>query len=697
MKIKIFCLAIISFVSLLIISCSSSKQSEIDDSSSAKIDTVALIGNEVISLKEYEDFYIKNNGGSSAAQKATDESKKQFLDLLVKYRLKVKDAYQKNYEKDPAVAAEIKDYEKSLSIPYVLEKEITEPNLKVWYERRKKNMKIGAILVRTDWNNPKDTLEKFNLITSLIDSLNAGKNFTSLALKYSELPTIKTDSGMLGYVTAGQTVPIFEESVYSLKKGEYSRTPLKLKPGYIIPKLVDVEERTGGRKFAHILLQYKKQTKEDSLETYKKAESIMDELKAGAKFEDLVVKYSDDVDSKDKGGLLGSFERDPNLEPKDFWNELFKLKKDEISGPLKTWFGVHIVKMIDQERYPSYADSKDKLKEEYQSLKYNSDYQSFLNKLKVTFKFNTNLEALNEFYHKIDTTKAVSTTSWDSLVTMETRNKILFTYADKSVTVDTAIALIKRTPEFKESVLTPNQFKATVDRLTEILVMQYKAEKVPQEHPEFIKVMKEYVDGILLYKAEQESVWSKLSITDSATKVYYEANKNQFQFPKRADFSEIYVKSDSLIKMIYNQLTDTLNTKVVKGKKGKKSLKPAPKPTFDELAEKYTEREGYKAKKGNWGLMAETENTIALRAFEMQPGEITKPFSFENGFVILKLNKFEEPRLKNYEECGPELSGKFQESETKRLEGLWLESLKTTFPVKQFQEKLKDAFSSLNK
>ena len=118
--------------------------------------------------------------------------------------------------------------------------------------------------------------------------------------------------------------------------------------------------------------------------------------------------------------------------------------------------------------------------------------------------------------------------------------------------------------------MTPPQFKVTLDRITETLVMQQKAEQVPNEHPEFKKVMQEYIDGILLYKAEQESVWNKLSLDDAAMKAYYEANKNQYQFPKRAAISEIYVKSDSLIQSIYTQLTDSGSVKPVKGKKGKK-------------------------------------------------------------------------------------------------------------------------------
>ena len=694
MKIKIFNLCFVIIVSILIFSCSSSKNTENEGIESIKKDTIATIGDEVITLKEYEDFYIKNNGGYSAIKKATDESKKQFLDLLIKYRLKVKDAYKNNYNKDPEILSEISEYEKSLAVPYVIEKEVTEPNLKVWYERRKSNLKISAILIRTDWNSPKDTIEKYNLIKSFYDSLNAGKSFKYLAANYSELQNTKSDSGNLGYVTAGQTVPNFEEAIYSLKIGEYSKNPIKLRPGYIIPMVTDIEPRSGGRNFAHILFQYKQFTKEDSLNLEQKADSVYNELLKGANFEDMVKKFSDDLDSRDKGGIIGTFERDPNLEPKDFWNEVFKLKLGEYSKPIKTWFGIHIVKLVGIEPYPSFNEAKDKLKEEYQALKYNSDYQNFIASLKRKYNFTTNLDPLNEFYNKIDTNKAVYTKSWDSLITLDIRNKVLFSFANQNVIVDSVIEMINRMPEFRDVVLTPNQFKTTIDRLTENLLLQYKASLIHQEHPEFKKVMKEYVDGILLYKAEQEAVWKKLSLNDSAMRAYFEEHKDDFKFQRRVEISEIWVKSDSLSKEIHKMLTDTLDSKKAKGKKSKKIDKKLQRPTFEELAEKYTEREGYKEKKGLWKPLSEYDNVLATLAFELGVGGLSAPRPFEGGYSIIKVNRFIDPCNKTYEEALSELSSKFQEYETKRLEGLWLDSLKTIFPVKKFDEKLKEAFKN---
>jgi parvulin-like peptidyl-prolyl isomerase len=157
------------------------------------------------------------------------------------------------------------------------------------------------------------------------------------------------------------------------------------------------------------------------------------------------------------------------------------------------------------------------------------------------------------------------------------------------------------------------------------------------------------------------------------------------------NISEIFVANDSLAKVIYKKLTDSTD-QTQTTKKSKKNKKPVVKPTFEELASQYTTREGYKEKKGLWGLLSESDNLLAKKGMALSIGGISEPFSFENGFSIIKLNGKEPPRIKKYEECGPELSSKFQEYETKRLEQIWTDSLRKAFGAVVFEGKLKNAF-----
>ncbi|MCP1122757.1 peptidylprolyl isomerase [Bacillus sp. AFS018417] len=94
-------------------------------------------------------------------------------------------------------------------------------------------------------------------------------------------------------------------------------------------------------------------------ETAKKVEA---ELAQGKSFEDLAKQYSEDTGSKDKGGDLGYF--GPGKMVKEFEDAAYKLKKDEISQPVKSQFGYHIIKVTDIKELKPFDQEKDRIKEE---------------------------------------------------------------------------------------------------------------------------------------------------------------------------------------------------------------------------------------------------------------------------------------------------------------------------------------------
>jgi peptidyl-prolyl cis-trans isomerase SurA len=683
---------------LILVSCSSTKNIDNGKNNLAKSDTIAIVGNDIISLKDYEEFYIKNNGGPESVPKATNETKKQFLDLLIKYRMKVNEAYAQDYINDPEVKKEIEEYKRSLAIPYIIDHEVTEPNLKLWYDRRKTNLKVAAILLRVNWNNPEDTLAKYQKMVSIIDSLNKGVSFGLLANHHSQFRGNPSDSGILGYVTAGQTVKGFENALYSLQIGQYTPKPVKLPVGYFIIKLLNKEPRSGGKKIAHIMLTFKNPTHDDTLNVIKKSEELYKQLKSGVDFDKLARENSEDNETKVKDGEVGTFEREPYLNPREFWDAAMSLKTGEISTPIRTSFGIHIIKNLSTEPYPSYEVSREKLKDDYKSLQYDGDYQNFIAVQKSKLNHSFNLPILNQFYSYLDTTKTTNSPNWDSLLTTDFKKNALMSFGQNQISVNEVVEQFKNHPELKGISLNPDGIQKGMNKSSEIFALQERANRIDSDYPEFKNVMKEYIDGLLLFKAEQNAVWSKVIVSDSILKIYFNNNRDQFTFPDRVDISEIFVADDSIAQVVHKQLTEdpVPDKKAAKAKKGKKN-KTVEKPSFEELAAKYTTREGFKEKKGNWGLLSESDNLLAQKGMTMSVGSISTPFSFENGVSIIKVNSKDKARKKEFTECGPELSSKFQEYETKRVESDWLETLKSKFKVLVFDNKINDAFKSNNK
>ena len=98
----------------------------------------------------------------------------------------------------------------------------------------------------------------------------------------------------------------------------------------------------------------------------KKAEDIKARLDKGEKFEDLAKKYSDDPGSSKLGGDLGYFGRG-FMEPA-FEDAMFSMKVGEVSDPILTSFGFHIIKLEDirAEKSKSFDEVKSDLIKDYQ-------------------------------------------------------------------------------------------------------------------------------------------------------------------------------------------------------------------------------------------------------------------------------------------------------------------------------------------
>lgn len=104
-------------------------------------------------------------------------------------------------------------------------------------------------------------------------------------------------------------------------------------------------------RFQHIFIDtrsLKSSTERDKAR--ERAEEVSKELRNGASFDDLVVKFSDDKASRYSGGDFGYLRRDDaarkQLLGKNFFDSVFKMKTGQISGVLESNIGFHIVRIV---------------------------------------------------------------------------------------------------------------------------------------------------------------------------------------------------------------------------------------------------------------------------------------------------------------------------------------------------------------
>ena len=111
------------------------------------------------------------------------------------------------------------------------------------------------------------------------------------------------------------------------------------------------------RRASHILI-------EDGSDADETMATIKERLAAGESFADLAKEYSIDTVSAEDGGDLGYAGRGIYAEP--FEKALFALKKGEVSEPVRTSFGVHLIRLDDvrESEVPPLSEMKDQLRRE---------------------------------------------------------------------------------------------------------------------------------------------------------------------------------------------------------------------------------------------------------------------------------------------------------------------------------------------
>jgi peptidyl-prolyl cis-trans isomerase C len=121
-------------------------------------------------------------------------------------------------------------------------------------------------------------------------------------------------------------------------------------------------------------------SEEDKKKALEKAKDIVKKIQGGEEFEKLAVEFSDDQGTKSKGGDLGFFPRGRMV--KTFEDAVFALKPGEVSDPIETQFGYHIIK-VEEQKEPStepFETAKGKINEKLLQEQIRTKVTEFIDK-----------------------------------------------------------------------------------------------------------------------------------------------------------------------------------------------------------------------------------------------------------------------------------------------------------------------------
>jgi len=535
----------IILLSLLSLNCASTREQTV----------VATVGDNPITLAEYENLLAKTNGSKENAANTSQEEREKFLTLVANFRLKLLDAYSKGLDKSPEIQSEINLYKGSLASSFLTERQVTRPGLRKLFDDRRFEFRASHILLTFPQSaSPADSAAVFAKAHEIISRIKAGEDFGALAGEFSQDPGSKQNKGDLYYFTAGQMVRPFEEAVSLMKPGEISAQPVQTQHGLHIIKLIDKKPSPGELRCSHIMARFSspEPTPEDTASAYAKIKSIQDSLAAGADFAGLARRHSADPGSAQNGGDLGWFARRRWVY--EFDDAAFKLQPGQTSGIVRSRYGYHVIKCVDSRPPKTFEESEKELQQVYQQTRFQDDYKKLVDRLKAETKYSFDTAVLSRFISELDSTKTLKDSGWADSLTTSLRKSVLVRFDQQAITVDSVVSILKQRPDLAGTTLKPGTFKSAIDKVVEQLVFAVKSEPMQREYPEFASLMKEYSDGILLYQIEQQKVWGSISVSDSALGAYFDAHRDKFMFPDRIEFVEIRAASDSTARTFQKQV-----------------------------------------------------------------------------------------------------------------------------------------------
>ncbi len=643
-------------------------------SCSAKVSetVIADLTSEKVMLNEFEKAYKRSANENDLVKDDSLVNYRNFLDLYSLYRMKLLDAKAKGYDKLPEVVSEIEKYTENVGSAYYVEKNITRPGVRDLYEKRKEEMRVSHIMFKKAGKSYDEVNE---LASKIIDSLKAGSDWNEMVKKYTQDFPSKEIGGDSYYFTAGFIAPEFEDAAYNTPVGTVYPKLVETKFGYHILKVTERQPRKYKLVGRHILIMKRDSSGKVNFDAAKLlADSLYGEIKKGAEFETLAKEHSEDVNTAPDGGFLGPFER--SMMVRDFDEAAFKMKSGEISEPVKTRFGYHIIKIDRELPYPEFQKAEEEFKELFKRSRYESEYKKLIDSLKIKFNYKQNPAASAVFLSISDSVRL-----GDDYMASEFRNRYkdstLFVLDGKVYTVDSLFVNSADKAEYRNKFLRKKLNELLFNNYVSETVLNRQALDLANEDEDFLSLMDEYKNGILIFKIMESEVWNKVKADSLEIHHYYEKNKEKYTWPDRVDYSEIYLTSDSLANALYDKL--------------------AAGADFDSLASQYTERVGYKEKKGRFEMVPTSLNKISKVAFEMNnPGQISRPIKDNRGVVLLKLHSKEKSRSKTFEEAKLEVSGDYQTYMTNKIEEEYVKSLNEKYRPVLYYDELQNAFKDNN-
>jgi peptidyl-prolyl cis-trans isomerase SurA len=499
---------------------------------------------------------------------------------------------------------------------------------------------------------------------SIYKALSNGADFSTVAKAVSEDRQSAVNGGDIGFITALQVVYPFESAAYTTQVGMISK-PFRTIYGYQLLKKTEERTARGEIQVSQIMATVQKSSgKEGELAAKARIDSVLQMLKNGDKFESLVAKYSDDKFSKNSEGVLATFGVGQMVP--DFEDAAFALKnKGDLSIPIRTDYGFHIIKLIKKNPLRPYDSVKTEItKRVEKDGRIETARQLFTNKIKAKVNYVDHPEALTELLNAIpDSTVRNGSFKGDDY---EVFSKPLFQMTGVIFNQSDFAHYIETYTKGKIYGQKESTLRALFKNYSDKVLMDYQENRLIDENEEYRNLITEYRDGIMLFELTDRMVWSKASSDTTGLEKFYSNNKSKYMW-QPAVTGDIYKAVDEAIaKKVGTEINNP----------GNKTIEEIVKAASGDGAQNKVFYESGKFEKSKFPV-----------GTKFEAGKTTPYYKNEDGsYSMINVKEvFNTPTQKTLSEARGYVISEYQEY----LEKEWIKSLEAAYPVKVNESTLK--------
>lgn len=399
------------------------------------------------------------------------------------------------------------------------------------------------------------------------------------------------------------------------------------------------------------------------VKTEEEAKEIAKALKAGGKFAELAGTKSVDRGSAQNGGALGWFGWGKMVD--EFQSAVFSMKPGQISKPIKTAFGYHIIMLDSLRDVPQrpFEEMKEDIKKQLSYTQPRVMANKYISKLKDGAKIKLADNVIKELAAK----QASSGQQMPLLpqASPEELKKTVLTYNGGSWTVQHLYDIVNRYMRGVMDLSQGDRLKEQLEGLiiSDILLAKAKSKGLEQNTKVKAQIARTK-DNMLAEAYYREDVSGKVILDPEQIKRYYQENKKEFYQPAKAFVYLMTLPDKAQAEETYDLL-----------KKG---------ADFSQLAKERS----IDPTKASGGALRWVDNNdpelpeISKMALGLTLNQPTRPFPYRGSYAIIKVTEKAPAKQRTFEEAQREIEYKLRQTQEEAILNDLLGKLKSKYPIK---------------